>query len=306
MTVGYGDIVAQSIGEKILCILLMIIGVIAFSFATGALSSIIQSQDMIEAKLNEKLSIVDQMHQEHKLSPDLYNRLVRLVKYDHMRQSKDAIKLMEELPHKLRFELSLEIHRKMYESINFFKGKDRSFIVWIATVLRPMNVPECEYIYKEAEEISESKLPSSIDCGLVFFMVEGSAAYVLPRYNNKIYVMLERGEYFGHVDMAIEQDMLALDVRFTTRDLKNHNMVRRFTVQAIENCDMFILRIDDVEKLKVEFPEIYKEIFQGANDRLKIELLLKLEVINKCEQAAQKNLDINQRFANAFRYADIE
>ena len=41
MTVGYGDIVAQSISEKILCIMLMIIGVIAFSFATGALSSII-------------------------------------------------------------------------------------------------------------------------------------------------------------------------------------------------------------------------------------------------------------------------
>jgi hypothetical protein len=59
MTVGYGDLTAQSISEKVLCILLMIIGVIAFSFATGALSSIIQSQDTIEAKLNERLSIVD-------------------------------------------------------------------------------------------------------------------------------------------------------------------------------------------------------------------------------------------------------
>lgn len=41
VTVGYGDITAVSVGEKIMCVFLMITGVIAFSFATGALSSII-------------------------------------------------------------------------------------------------------------------------------------------------------------------------------------------------------------------------------------------------------------------------
>jgi len=70
--------------------------------------------------------------------------------------------------------------------------------------------------------------------------------------------MLEKGENFGHVDIAIEEDMLALDIRFTTRSLNNKNIVRRFTVMAVENCDMFILRIDDLEKLKIEFPEMYQ------------------------------------------------
>ncbi len=164
---------------------------------------------------------------------------------------------MEELPHKMRFELALEIHKKMYESINFLKGKDNNFIVWIATFLRPMNVAEHEYIYKEAEEISESKL-FLLKRSIVFFLVNGSASYVLPRYNNRIYVMLEKGENFGHVDIAIEEDMLALDIRFTTRSLNHKNIVRRFTVMAVENCDMFILRIDDLEKLKIEFPEMYQ------------------------------------------------
>lgn len=43
VTVGYGDITAISVGEKIVAVFLMITGVIAFSFATGALASIIQS-----------------------------------------------------------------------------------------------------------------------------------------------------------------------------------------------------------------------------------------------------------------------
>jgi hypothetical protein len=41
MTVSYGDITAYSITERLLCIMLMLIGVVAFSFATGAISSII-------------------------------------------------------------------------------------------------------------------------------------------------------------------------------------------------------------------------------------------------------------------------
>ena len=45
VTVGFGDIHAYSVGEKVLCILLMLIGVISFSFATGALSSIISNYD---------------------------------------------------------------------------------------------------------------------------------------------------------------------------------------------------------------------------------------------------------------------
>jgi hypothetical protein len=41
MTVGYGDIHAVNISEKLLSILLMLIGVVSVSFATGAISSII-------------------------------------------------------------------------------------------------------------------------------------------------------------------------------------------------------------------------------------------------------------------------
>ncbi len=51
LTVGYGDISAVSMSEKILCIILMIIGVISFSFATGSLSSIIANYDQFEAVL---------------------------------------------------------------------------------------------------------------------------------------------------------------------------------------------------------------------------------------------------------------
>ena len=40
-TVGYGDISATNMAERIVACIIMVIGVIAFSFSTGSLSSII-------------------------------------------------------------------------------------------------------------------------------------------------------------------------------------------------------------------------------------------------------------------------
>jgi predicted membrane protein len=48
-TVGYGDITATQTQERLVAILLMIFGVVAFSFATGTLSSILASFDASQA-----------------------------------------------------------------------------------------------------------------------------------------------------------------------------------------------------------------------------------------------------------------
>jgi len=41
--------------------------------------------------------------------------------------------------------------------VEFFQNKEKTFIAWIGTVLRPMSVSEQEYFFKEGEDIMESK-----------------------------------------------------------------------------------------------------------------------------------------------------
>lgn len=60
----------------------------------------------------------------------------------------------------------------MYSNVNFFKGRDKSFIAWIGTVIRPLNIPEEDYIFKEGEQIIE-----------IYFLVKGSASYVNRFYS---------------------------------------------------------------------------------------------------------------------------
>jgi hypothetical protein len=64
---------------------------------------------------------------------------VKALKYDHSKKQKDILQFMEELPHKLKTELAMIIHRKMYANVKFLEDREESFIIWIGTVMRPIN-----------------------------------------------------------------------------------------------------------------------------------------------------------------------
>ncbi len=190
VTVGYGDITAISIIEKIVAVFLMITGVIAFSFATGTLASIIQNQDSNEAKLKEKMAILAQIQQEYNIKNKLFARLAKTIRYDHKKKSKNFNEFIDELPPKLRIKLTLKMHKKNHQTIPFLKDLDPMFLAWLGTVTRQITVQELSYIYKEGETILE-----------VFFLLKGQVGFVLPRYHTKIYHYVEQGEAFGEEDL---------------------------------------------------------------------------------------------------------
>jgi len=64
--------------------------------------------------------------------------------------------------------------------------------------------------------------------------------------------------------------------------------IRRFTTQAFENCELLGFTLADLLKMKYEFPKFFKELFDGARDRLRKDLVLKFEVI-KLSEISQAN-----------------
>ena len=60
-TVGYGDISPMNTVERVFGTLLMFIGVIAFSYTTGALGAIIASQATTNLRLNEKIHLLQKI-----------------------------------------------------------------------------------------------------------------------------------------------------------------------------------------------------------------------------------------------------
>jgi hypothetical protein len=64
----------------------MLIGVVTFSISTGSLSSIISNYDSSEAKLKEKISILNSIQTEYEIELELYNKCVKTVHYDHSKK----------------------------------------------------------------------------------------------------------------------------------------------------------------------------------------------------------------------------
>jgi len=53
-TVGYGDISGTNTGERIICCLLMIMGVLFFTYTSGAITNIITNEEEENKKYQEK------------------------------------------------------------------------------------------------------------------------------------------------------------------------------------------------------------------------------------------------------------
>jgi hypothetical protein len=80
-TVGYGDMPITTVAEKVFGIFIMLVGVITFSFATGALSSIISDIDQKASKIKGKYKILKSLQEDCYLPLDLYNRLQSSIKF---------------------------------------------------------------------------------------------------------------------------------------------------------------------------------------------------------------------------------
>jgi hypothetical protein len=76
-TVGFGDINAKTIPEKVIAILWMIFGVGFYSFTIGNLSQIIASIDTQSAILSKKLSILTDFAIRTNLPPEITFRIRR-------------------------------------------------------------------------------------------------------------------------------------------------------------------------------------------------------------------------------------
>ena len=69
---GYGDVYTTNTIERIYACIIMILGVLSFSFASGSLASIISNLDSKNALLKYKLEIIEGIRKDFKLPKKLY------------------------------------------------------------------------------------------------------------------------------------------------------------------------------------------------------------------------------------------
>lgn len=107
---------------------------------------------------------------------------------------------------------------------------------------------------------------------------------MLPRFDNKPYLVVEEGAHFGHIDLAQELRFIGAEPDLGNamrNNIQIADLMRLFTVQAFNSCDLLQLSISELFKMKLEFPKHFLDLFEGSRERLQQDLILKLEVIRE-------------------------
>ena len=194
-TVGYGDITAGTTIERIYNLFIMSFGVLLYSFAIGSLSSIVSTLDQKSEEMNQKLQILSSIKKEFNLEQNIYDKVRKVIKYDLSRNQKDKMVFLQELPNKLRIELSQIMHDKVIQNFYFFRDQPSDFFAYVAPLLKPVKFSQNDYLYKCQDMIDE-----------MYFVAKGTVIFCLEkRYGEKEIREIKKNNNFGEIEMCLNE-----------------------------------------------------------------------------------------------------
>ena len=155
-TVGYGDIYANTIYERVYSLFIMSFGVVMYSFAISFISTVVATIDQKNSEMNEKLQALYEIKQEYGIENETYEKVRKLIRYDLTKSHSQKNNFLNELPNKLKVELSRIIHDNIIKKIIFFQDNP-DLVNFVAPFLKQMKYTMNENIYKIGDIPEESK-----------------------------------------------------------------------------------------------------------------------------------------------------
>ena len=255
-TVGYGDINAGTNIERVYNLFLMSFGVIMYSFAIGSLSSIVSTLDDKTAEMNQKLQILSSIKKEFNLDVEIYDKVRKVIKYDLSRNQKDKMDFLQELPNKLRLELSQIMHDSVIQKIYFFKNQQNDFIAYVTPLLKSVKFSQNDYLYKCNDIIDE-----------MYFIIKGTIILCLGKeYKEKELKEIKKYRNFGEIEMCL-----------------NEKLTHNIKVKS-RNCELFVLKKNDFLRLSVNFKDYIESFLQKSLLKYLRFTEEKTKIINRMEE----------------------
>ena len=250
-TVGYGDITAGTLGEKITAIIWMIGGVGFYSYTIGGLASMIADIDKREAQIQQKLQTLSDYVKRTNLPADTEAKIRTFLNNNHQEQlqSIDQKQLFDELPSNLRNQIVEHTQGDIVRQIRFFDKKSQEFIWQMLPLFIQMKVYKEDILYGQNDQAEE-----------VFFIFRGRVKFYYDLFFNNgpaerhfsqpINLTVE-GSYFGDIEVLLNQG----------RD------GRMAMAIAMTDCYLLVVTRAEMIKLLKQYPKVKKEMKLVASRR---------------------------------------
>ena len=157
-TVGYGDVVCQCLAERILQIIILGVGVIAYSYIISAFGNLIKNESQSSIKYNNNMKILEEIRIDYpKMTYKLYNKIYNHIESKSVSGKKiDTTALISSLPFNLKNTLLLIMYRNIIKNFKIFKKcQNSNFIIEILSKFVPATSKKNDFLLYEGEMIEE-------------------------------------------------------------------------------------------------------------------------------------------------------
>ena len=156
-TVGYGDITCQSSIERIFQIVLLAIGIIAYSYIVTKMGNYFKNETHALTKLNQDTSILEEIRISYpKMSFELYKKINHHLLSRFNKRKKIGLNiLVNSLPYSMKKQILFTVFQEQIRNFTYFRNCDNSnFIFKILSHFILFTCKKDDYILYEGERVS--------------------------------------------------------------------------------------------------------------------------------------------------------
>ena len=157
-TVGYGDVVCQSLLERIFQIFFLGVGVIAYSYIITSFGNLIKNESLSSIKYQKNIDILEKIRVDYpNMSYKLYRKIHNYIESRNVADIKmDANILTDSLPFNLRNVLLLIMYSSCIKNFKLFKHVENSnFIIEVLSKIVHATNKKADFLVYEGEMIEE-------------------------------------------------------------------------------------------------------------------------------------------------------
>ncbi|CAM9734706.1 unnamed protein product [Ectocarpus fasciculatus] len=221
MSVGYGDISANTNQERMFALMTMVIGSTAFGFIIAMVTVIVETMDPQATAKNAKMEEVREYMGVRKLPKGLQLRMRK--HFDHVYRN-TSTPILRDLPHTVRMKLVFDTHQHLLRTLIFFEDFQASVITEMVYRLKPMQLKRKEYVGKAGDVLDN-----------VFFVVTGRIEARVSKPGKQVLVALHREGSDFELSSLVRCDPM------------------QFTYRAVTQSELMWLDKDDLENIAAEY-----------------------------------------------------
>ena len=199
-TVGYGDITAITINEKIYAMFSMIVACGVFAYTVGSIGSLVSKQNAMENAYREQVVAVNRYMRKKELPYDLQFRVRRYLEYvweNKKRNNLDEKQILKLLSEPLRDEIYSHIHGDIIKDCNLFVSYDQHFINQVTRALESETYAPGDTVIEEGEMSSK------------MYFIQNGKVDIFHHSTKSTFKELGTGEYFGEIAFFTERPRCA-------------------------------------------------------------------------------------------------